>query len=242
SRATGKATSASSRATRTSRRASSTSFSDSRPRPLRRSKTPVSRSLKASNIRLSPVAPSQTPIDPVDDHVDGGPRRPRPTEIGVVEVEGAFRLRRKSGCMLRKPASGQGWAVAAGLDRRCRLSSVFRRADASRQGSKEFGLERRLLQLSVAIAGLAPVAGGMGGVLWGAAALGEQAQGAFDSHFRYLSGLLAAIGVAYWTAIPEIEAEGAKFALLTIIVVAGGFSRALGMLIAGPPGAAMSAA
>jgi hypothetical protein len=79
-------------------------------------------------------------------------------------------------------------------------------------------------------------------VLWGPAALGERAQGAFDSHFRYLSGLLAAIGVAYWTAIPEIEAEGAKFALLTIIVVAGGFSRALGMLIAGPPGAAMSAA
>ncbi len=103
-------------------------------------------------------------------------------------------------------------------------------------------MERRLLQLSVAIAGLAPVAGGMAGVLWGPAALGEQAQGAFDSHFRYLSGLLAAIGVAYWTAIPEIEAEGAKFALLTIIVVAGGFSRALGMLIAGPPGAAMSAA
>ncbi len=103
-------------------------------------------------------------------------------------------------------------------------------------------LERRLLQLSVAIAGLAPVAGGIAGVLWGPAALGEQTLGALDSHFRYLSGLLAAIGVAYWTTIPEIETAGAKFALLTIIVVAGGFGRALGMLIAGPPGATMSAA
>jgi hypothetical protein len=103
-------------------------------------------------------------------------------------------------------------------------------------------LERRLLQVSVAIAGLVPVAGGLAGVLWGPAVLGEPAQGPFDSHFRYLSGLLAAIGVAYWTAIPEIETEGAKFALLTVIVVAGGFSRALGMLIAGPPGGVMSAA
>ena len=103
-------------------------------------------------------------------------------------------------------------------------------------------MERRLLQISVAIAGLVPVAGGMAGVLLGPAALGEQAPGAFDSHFRYLSGLLAAIGVAYWTTIPDIENEGAKFSLLTIIVVCGGFARALGMLIAGPPGAAMSAA
>ena len=69
-----------------------------------------------------------------------------------------------------------------------------------------------------------------------------QAQGSLDSHFRYLSGLLAAIGVAYWTTIPEIEKEAAKFGLLTVIVVAGGVSRALGMLIAGPPGPAMSAA
>jgi hypothetical protein len=103
-------------------------------------------------------------------------------------------------------------------------------------------LERRLLQICVAIAGLVPVAGGVAGVLWGPGGLGEQAQSPLDSHFRYLSGLLAAIGVAYWTTIPDIEKEGARFGLLTIIVVAGGFSRALGMLIAGPPGAMMSAA
>jgi hypothetical protein len=74
-------------------------------------------------------------------------------------------------------------------------------------------LERRLLQISVAIAGLVPVTGGVAGVIWGPSALGEEALGPFD-----------------------------KFGLLTLIVVAGGFSRALGMLIAGPPGMVMSAA
>jgi hypothetical protein len=106
----------------------------------------------------------------------------------------------------------------------------------------ERALERRLLQISVAIAGLVPVGGGLAGVIWGPAMLGETVQNPLDSHFRYLSGLLAAIGVAYWTTVPEIEKEGARFGLLTLIVVAGGFSRALGMLIAGPSGVVMSAA
>jgi hypothetical protein len=106
----------------------------------------------------------------------------------------------------------------------------------------EFAFERRLLQISVAIGGLVPVGGGLYGVIWGPAGLGQPAFGALDSHFRYLSGLLAAIGVAFWSAIPAIEKEGAKFALLTMIVVAGGAARALGMLIMGPPGPVMSAA
>lgn len=103
-------------------------------------------------------------------------------------------------------------------------------------------MERRLLQISVALAGLVPVAGGMAGVIWGPGVLGEPAHGPVDSHFRYLSGILAAIGLAYWSAIPDIEKEGTKFGLLTLIVVAGGFARAIGMLIAGPPGPLMSAA
>ena len=103
-------------------------------------------------------------------------------------------------------------------------------------------MERRLLQISVAIAGLVPVGGGLAGVVWGPAITGEFGHGALDSHFRYLSGLLAAIGVAFWTTIPEIEAEGARFGLLTAVVVAGGVARAIGMLVMGPPGPVMSAA
>lgn len=103
-------------------------------------------------------------------------------------------------------------------------------------------MERLALQISVALAGLAPVAGGMSVAIWGAGALGEPATGALDSHLRFLSGLLAAIGIAYWTTIPDIEKAGARFQLLTLIIVAGGFARAVGMLLAGPPGPVMSTA
>jgi hypothetical protein len=92
-------------------------------------------------------------------------------------------------------------------------------------------MERRLLQICISVAALVPVAGGISGVIYGG-----------DSQFRYLSGVLAAIGIAYWTTVPDIEREGDRFALLTLLVVAGGFCRAVGMLIAGPPGLAMTAA
>ncbi len=62
-------------------------------------------------------------------------------------------------------------------------------------------MERRLLQVCIALAALVAVAAGIAGVFWGAAGLGEQAPSALDSHFRYLSGVLAAIGVAYWSTI-----------------------------------------
>jgi hypothetical protein len=103
-------------------------------------------------------------------------------------------------------------------------------------------MEKRLLQVSVSLAALVAVAVGMAGVVWGASGLGEQAPGILDSQVRALSGVLAAIGIAYWTTVPDIQRAGARFGLLTLIVVAGGFARALGMLIAGPPGPVMGAA
>jgi hypothetical protein len=103
-------------------------------------------------------------------------------------------------------------------------------------------MEKRLLQVSVALAALVAVGVGMAGVVWGASGLGEQAPGILDSQVRALSGVLAAIGIAYWTTVPDIQHAGARFGLLTLIVVAGGFARALGMLIAGPPGPIMGAA
>jgi Domain of unknown function (DUF4345) len=103
-------------------------------------------------------------------------------------------------------------------------------------------MEKRLLQVSVALAALMAVAAGMTGVFWGAGGLGEQAPSPLDSQVRALSGMLAAIGIAYWSTVPDIERAGARFGLLTLIVVAGGFARALGMLTAGPPGPLMGAA
>jgi hypothetical protein len=63
-----------------------------------------------------------------------------------------------------------------------------------------------------------------------------------DSHFRYLSGLLLGVGLAYWSLVPGIERQGSRISMLTLIVVIGGFCRAMGMLTNGLPGPAMSAA
>jgi hypothetical protein len=103
-------------------------------------------------------------------------------------------------------------------------------------------MERRLLQIAVAIAGLVPVVAGLGGALLGPALQGQVGDVALDSHYRYLSGLLLGIGLLFWSTIPAIERQGARFGLLTLIVVTGGFCRALGALIVGPPGLIMSLA
>lgn len=101
--------------------------------------------------------------------------------------------------------------------------------------------ERRLLKLSVAFACLVPLGAGGAGILFGSTAIGTQVLGgqfALESHFRYLSGLLFGIGIAFAASIPAIERRSQMFAALSLAVVIGGFSR-LGALIAygmPPPG------
>ena len=101
-------------------------------------------------------------------------------------------------------------------------------------------IERRALQVAVAIAGLVPVIGGVFGARFGAALLGGGGDVAFDSHYRYLSGLLFGIGLAFWSTIPKIETHGERFAVLTFVVAVGGFCRAMGLLANGFPGQLMT--
>jgi hypothetical protein len=104
-------------------------------------------------------------------------------------------------------------------------------------------LETRLLQLTILLAALVPVLAGIEGVLRGPAMAGAAVFGAGpDSQFRYLSGVLAGVGVAYWMLVPAIETAGERLFMLTLIVVVGGFCRATGMLIGGPAGPAAYAA
>jgi len=103
--------------------------------------------------------------------------------------------------------------------------------------------ERRYLQRAVAIAALVPIAAGLFGVIFGAALTGDQGLSTSgDSHYRYLSGLLLAIGLLFWSTIPAIEEKTARFQLLTIIVVLGGLARLAGLLITGLPSLTMLAA
>ena len=87
--------------------------------------------------------------------------------------------------------------------------------------------EKRTLQTCVALAGLVAVWAGTWGVLH---ALGGHG-GGLASHERYLSGLLLAIGLAFWTTVSDIEHKTARFRLLTALVVVGGISRLLGVAL-----------
>ena len=98
-------------------------------------------------------------------------------------------------------------------------------------------IKKRLLQIAVAIGGLVPVGAGFAGVLMGPSMLDLQhlLPVPFDSHYRYLSGLLLGIGLAFWSTIPDIETKTSRFQLLTFLVVVGGLSRVVSLWAAGMP-------
>jgi len=101
--------------------------------------------------------------------------------------------------------------------------------------------EKCLLQAAIALACLVPLSAGLAGMTQGAAFLGG-GDSDMDSHMRYLSGLLCAIGLGFLSAIPHIERHTGRVRLLTFMVIMGGLGRLLGMLLAGLPGPAMIAA
>ena len=103
-------------------------------------------------------------------------------------------------------------------------------------------IEKLLLQIAIALGGFVPVGAGLAGGILGASMIGG-AGGAvdpsLDSHVRYLSGLLLAIGLAFWEAIPTIEQRTSRVRLLTAIVFLGGLMRLIGILMVATPGAPM---
>jgi hypothetical protein len=105
-------------------------------------------------------------------------------------------------------------------------------------------IEKQALQVAVAIASLVPIGAGTAGILLGPRMLEPDCVGSgdLDSHFRYLSGLLLAIGIGYATTLSRIEAKGGRFQMLTAAVVLGGIGRLLSLLLLGPPTHTMAAA
>lgn len=94
--------------------------------------------------------------------------------------------------------------------------------------------QRRALRTSVLLASLVPIAVDLGGFIWGSK-LFDKLSGPelLDSHVRYLSGLLLAIGLAFITTVPKIERHGGRFHLLTAIVFIGGVARLIGVILSG---------
>jgi hypothetical protein len=87
--------------------------------------------------------------------------------------------------------------------------------------------ERKLLQTVIAVAGIVPVGAGVSGVLLGPNMFGPTSYLAPDteSHFRYMSGLLLAIGISFYASIPAIERHTGRIRLLAFIVFCGGLAR-----------------
>ena|SRR5690349_10202146 len=81
-------------------------------------------------------------------------------------------------------------------------------------------LERRLLQIAVALVGALHVLGGFQGLIAG---LGSNSYA--DSHYRYLSGILLGVGAAFWVTIPDIQDKGELFRVMTLVVAVGGVAR-----------------
>jgi Domain of unknown function (DUF4345) len=84
---------------------------------------------------------------------------------------------------------------------------------------------RLALQGCVALAATWAVGVGAWGVV---NSIGNNTAG-LVSQGRYLSGLLLAIGLAYWTTILNIEQKTGRFRLLTGLVAIGGLCRLLGV-------------
>ncbi len=93
--------------------------------------------------------------------------------------------------------------------------------------------EKRIVQVLLAIGCLVPIAAGGTAVFRGAAMLGGSSVD-LDNHFRYLSGLLLGIGLAFASTIANIETKTTTVRVLTGLVVVGGIARAIGYIHAVP--------
>jgi hypothetical protein len=86
-------------------------------------------------------------------------------------------------------------------------------------------VERKLLQIAVAVAGFAGVFLGLTGVLFGTLHTDLSGDVVLDSYVRFGKGVLLAIGLIYWSCVPRIEQRGDRISLITFILLCGTLSR-----------------
>ena len=93
------------------------------------------------------------------------------------------------------------------------------------------------LQLVVGILAAVPILAGVAGIWSGPAFVKLQHPwpADLDSHFRFLSGVFVAVGIAWYSCIPEIETKTGRFRLLAALTFSGGLARLLSLFLVGPP-------
>jgi Domain of unknown function (DUF4345) len=96
-------------------------------------------------------------------------------------------------------------------------------------------MERKLLQIAFALAGLVLIGFGLAGVFFGANFMDLTGNVVMDSYIRFLKGMLLAIGLIYWSSIPDIERHGERISLITFILVLGAVPRLMAVIGHGVP-------
>jgi hypothetical protein len=96
-------------------------------------------------------------------------------------------------------------------------------------------IETRLLQFCVFLAASVAVGAGLGGAIGGAHFFKLQGDTSASSHVHYLAGLLLAIGLGFWSTIPDIAHKTQRFRLLAAIVICGGLFRFIATFTDGMP-------
>ncbi len=98
-------------------------------------------------------------------------------------------------------------------------------------------MQRRLLQIVIAVLALLPILAGLAGAALGPAFMHAQPPAPIDldSHFRFLSAVLLAIGIGWWSCIPHIERKAGRLRLLAALTFVGGLARLLSLASVGAP-------
>ena len=96
-------------------------------------------------------------------------------------------------------------------------------------------MERKLLQIAFALAGLVLFGFGLEGVFFGAHFMDLSGNVLMDSYVRFLKGMLLAMGLVYWSCIPDVERHGERVALVTFILVLGAVPRLMAVIGHGVP-------
>src|SRR4051812_29340243 len=93
------------------------------------------------------------------------------------------------------------------------------------------------LQLVVAVLAATPVVVGIEGIVSGPEFLHAVPPWPIDldSHFRFLSGLFLAVGIAWYSCVSGIETKTERFRLLAACTFAGGLARLLSLFTTGVP-------
>ncbi len=96
-------------------------------------------------------------------------------------------------------------------------------------------MERRLLQIALAIVGLVAILFGVTGVFFGTSLSGVTLGVTMEGYVRFIKGVLIAAGLIYWSAIPRVEVHSERIGVVSFLLVFGAAGRLLAVASHGFP-------